>query len=95
MISMDGFPMGKAELRIENRTVIVQGRLCRVAHVDGEGYKFLADPKSGIASLRDSDARADLFTFFPELPETRRDIRTPLNWTILRSCQFLRLINGG
>lgn len=62
--------MGKAELCLENRNVIVQGRLCRVAHVDGEGYKFLADPKSGIVTLRDSGARADLFTFFPELPET-------------------------
>ena len=62
--------MGKAELCLENRKIVVQGRLCRVAQVDGEGYKFLADPKSGIAALRDFAARADLFTFFPELPET-------------------------
>jgi len=41
-----------AELRLEGRDVIVQGPLCRVAHVDGEGYKFLAGPESAIAALR-------------------------------------------
>lgn len=57
-------------LRIEGRDVIVQGRLCRVAHVDGEGYKFLANPESAVATLLGSDIRADLFTFLQTLPET-------------------------
>lgn len=62
---------GEAEnLRIEGRDVIVQGRLCRVAHVDGEGYKFLANPESAVATLLGSDIRADLFTFLQTLPET-------------------------
>jgi hypothetical protein len=72
--------MGKAELCLENRNVIVQGRLCRVAHVDGEGYKFLADPESGIAALRDSGVQADLFTFFQELPETSPRYPYPFDW---------------
>jgi len=76
---MDGLPMGKVELWLENRNLIVQGRLCRVAHVDGEGYKFLADPKSGIAALRDSGARADLFTFLQELEAAPR-YSYPFDW---------------
>ena len=62
--------MREASLRIEDRHVVVRRRLCRVAEVDGEGYKFLADPNSAIAAVRDSGTRADLFTFMQELPET-------------------------
>src|SRR5437016_2917868 len=69
-----------AELRLDGRDVVVQGRLCRVAHVDGEGYKFLADPESGIAAMRGSNARADLFTFLQKLPETSPQYPYPFEW---------------
>ena len=62
--------MGKRQFRIEGRNVVVRRRLCRVAEVDGEGYKFLADPESAIVALRDSGTRTDLFTFTQELPAT-------------------------
>jgi hypothetical protein len=61
--------MRTTELHLEGRKVVVEGRLCRVAHVDGEGYKFLADPESAIAALRGSNTRADLFMFLQKLPE--------------------------
>ena len=48
----------------------MQGWLCRVAHVDGDGYKFLADPESTVAKLRRAHTQADLFTFVQKLPET-------------------------
>ena len=72
--------MGKAELCLEDRNVVVQGRLCRVAHVDGEGYRFLVDPKSAIAALRDSNTGADLFTFLQKLPETSPQYSYPFDW---------------
>jgi L-amino acid N-acyltransferase YncA len=62
--------MGKRQVRIEGRNVVVRRRLCRVAEVDGEGYKFLEDPEAAIAALRDSGIRADLFTFMQELSES-------------------------
>jgi len=68
------------ELRIEGREVIIQGRICRVAHVAGEGFKFLADPKSGIAALKDSRTPADVFTFLQELPETSPRYPYPFEW---------------
>jgi hypothetical protein len=70
----------RKQLRIESREVVVQGRLCQTAHVDGEGYKFLADPKSAIADLRGSNTRADLFTFLQELPETSPRYPYPFEW---------------
>ncbi len=72
--------MKKTLLSIEGRDVIVHRRLCRVVEVDGEGYKFLADPKSAIAALRDSGTRADLFTFLQELPETSPLYKYPYEW---------------
>jgi hypothetical protein len=68
------------DLRIDGRPVITHGRLCRVAHVDGEGYKFLADPKSAIAALKDSRIPADIFTFLQEPPETAAQYPYPFEW---------------
>jgi hypothetical protein len=72
--------MKKKKLRLESREVVVQGRLCRVAHVDGEGYKSLADPESAIAAIRTSNTRADIFTFMQELPETSPRYKYPFEW---------------
>jgi len=67
------------ELSLEGKDLVVQGRLCRVAHVDGDGYKFLTDPESAIDALRSSNMRADLFTFLQKLPDTPR-YRYPFEW---------------
>lgn len=48
----------------------IQGRLCRIAHVDGDGYKFLDNPESLVVELRRSKMRVDLFTFIQKLPGT-------------------------
>ena len=69
-----------AELSLEGRDVSVRGRLCRVAHVDGDGYKFLTDPETAIAALRGSNTRADLFTFLQKLPETSPRYTYPFEW---------------
>jgi hypothetical protein len=62
--------MTQARFHLEGRKVIVRGRFCRLAEVEGEGYKSLADPKSGVAALRDSGLGADLFTFLQGPQET-------------------------
>jgi hypothetical protein len=72
--------MSKTELYLENRKVMVQGRLCKVAHVDGEGYLFLEDPEAAIATLRRSPAKPDLFTFTRKLPETKPEYSFPFEW---------------
>lgn len=72
--------MRTTELRVEGREVIVEGRLCHVAHVDGEGYKFLADPESAIAGVRSSNVRADLFMFLQKLPEPSPQYQYPFDW---------------
>jgi hypothetical protein len=60
----------KTDLKFDNRTLVVGGRLCRVARLDADDYKFMQDPESVIAQLRQSNVPADLFTFLPQLPDT-------------------------
>jgi hypothetical protein len=69
----------KCQILLENRKVLLRGQLCRVAEVEGEGYKFLADPKSAIDAMRDS-GRADVFTFLQELPDTSPKYPFPFEW---------------
>ena len=69
-----------AQLCIEGRQLVIQGRVCRVAHVAGEGFKFLEDPDSAIAALRRSNMRADIFTFNQRLPETSPRYSYPFEW---------------
>lgn len=72
--------MANAGFQLEGRKVIVGSGFCRLAEVEGEGYKSLADPKSGIAALKDSGPGADIFTFLQELPETSPRYPYPFEW---------------
>jgi hypothetical protein len=67
-------------MNICGREVRMQGRLCRVAHVDADDYKFLADPEPAIAELRQSKIRIDLFTFLQKLPDTEPKYAYPFEW---------------
>src|SRR4051794_234934 len=69
-----------AEVSIENLEVIADGSICRVARVDGDGYKFLADPKLAIAALTASKTHADIFTFLQRLPEIVPQYPYPYEW---------------
>jgi hypothetical protein len=63
-----------------SRELKIQGRLCRIAHIDGDGYKFLDDPELFLAELRRSKMRVDLFTFMQKLPETSPKHPYPMEW---------------
>jgi hypothetical protein len=57
-----------------------EGRLVRIAHVDGEGYQFLDDPDAAVVALRKSGTRADIFTFIQKLSETSPKHSFPMEW---------------
>jgi hypothetical protein len=60
-----------------SRVIKVQGRLCRIAHVDADGYKFVDSPESLLDDLRRSQMRVDLFTFIPKLLSTAQKYPYP------------------
>jgi hypothetical protein len=63
-----------------SRNIEIQGSLCRVAHIDGEGYKFVDDPEPLLGELRTSKVRVDLFTFMQKLSETSPKYAFPMEW---------------
>jgi hypothetical protein len=70
----------KASVTICGRELVVQGRLCRIAHVDAESYKFLDDPEARIEEVRRSKKGIDLFTFLQALPDTTPKHNYPIEW---------------
>lgn len=58
----------------------IDGRLIRIAFLDGEGYQFLEDPEAALRSLRSSGARIDLFTFIQRLSDTSPKYSYPMEW---------------
>lgn len=62
------------------RELVIQGRICRIAHVDAESYKFLDDPEARIEELRHCGQRIDLFTFPQKLPDTTPRYQYPVEW---------------
>jgi hypothetical protein len=58
----------------------VDGRLLRIARLAGDGYEYVDDPETAVASLRETGARIDLFTFVQRLPDTKPKHDYPLEW---------------
>jgi len=65
-------------LKFDDRELLIDGRLCRVAHLDADSYKFLDDPEPVLAELRRSKMRIDLFTFMQRLSETSPSYPYPM-----------------
>jgi hypothetical protein len=67
-------------MKIGGKDVELEGRLMRIARIDGERYCFLDDPEPVLQGLRKCGVRIDLFTFVQKLPETSPKYRYPMEW---------------
>jgi hypothetical protein len=73
------------------KDIHIQGRLVRIGRLDGDKYKFLDDPVSVVAGLRESRRRVDIFTFMQRLPDTSVKFDYPMEWdnlAVLRISTF-------
>jgi hypothetical protein len=57
-------------LEIFGKEIRIDGKLIRIAYIDGEGYQFVENPEATLSSLRGSKARIDIFTFIQRLSDT-------------------------
>jgi hypothetical protein len=62
------------------RELLVEGRLCRLARLDADDFKCLADPELVLVELRKPGMRIDVFTFIQKLPETSPKYPYPMEW---------------
>lgn len=64
-------------LQFDNRELRVTRKLCRIAHLDADDYKFVKDPEPVLAELRKAKLGIDLFTFLQKLPDTSQKYPYP------------------
>jgi len=67
-------------VNVGDRRIKVEGRMIRIARLDGEKYCFFEDPKPVVKYLRKCSTRIDLFTFMQRLPETSPKYSYPMEW---------------
>lgn len=67
-------------LEVSGKEIRVEGRLIRIAHLDGEWYQFVDDPNGAIAVLGDVRPRVDLFTFIQKLSDPAPRYGYCLEW---------------
>jgi hypothetical protein len=67
-------------MNVCGKEVQVQGRLIRIARLDGEKYNSPDDPELILDGLRKSGARVDIFTFLQKGLETEPKYAYPMEW---------------
>jgi hypothetical protein len=74
-------------IRVCGKEIKVEGRLIRIACLEGDKYEFVNNPEAILEGLRKSAMRIDLFTFLQELPESLQALsegvtryRYPMEW---------------
>jgi hypothetical protein len=69
------------------KDILIQGKLVRVGRIDGENYRFLADPADAIKVLQRSHKRIDLFTFVQSLSDTTPRFPFWMEWDNLAALE--------
>jgi len=81
---------GTGTLELNGKEITINGKLIRIAFIDGEGFQFLDDPLSQLEALRNGP-RIDLFTFIQRLSDTAPRYSYPMeldNMAALRVTTF-------
>lgn len=63
-----------------DRELKISGRFVRIARLDGEKFRFVDDPKPILEFLKQSHARADIFTFIQRLTDTKPKFTYSMEW---------------
>jgi hypothetical protein len=67
-------------IRVYGQDIRVQGRLLRVARLEGDRNLFVDDPERILDGLRMCGVRIDLFHFLQRLPEKTPKFSYPMEW---------------
>lgn len=67
-------------MKVCDKEIRIDGRLIRIASIDGEGYEFLKNPEDVLIFLRSCRARIDLYTFIQKLSDTTPRYNYLLEW---------------
>src|SRR6266446_7947459 len=82
-ISVKGKSIKVPAICIHHRTVIVNGKLIRIAEVQDEEWiagDVVEDPEYFIAQIKRANLKADIFTFTEKIPATEPKYGYPMEW---------------
>ena len=65
---------------VENKEIKITGRFVRMARIKEEWYEDVKNPESIIKKLKDKRPKADIFTFWQRLPETKPKYNYYMEW---------------
>jgi hypothetical protein len=67
-------------MEVYGKEIRIEGKLIRIAHIDGEGYQFLEDPEAALGALKKSGTQIDLFTFTQKLSDASPKYSYAMEW---------------
>jgi len=89
-------------MQINNIEISIRGRLIKTARLKEEWYEDLENPESLISQIKKNKIKADIFTFWQRLPETKPKYSYYMEWNSLAAIPinsfehwFEKQINSG
>ncbi len=82
-INIKGRPVRVPSVEAAGRTIIINGKLLKIASVRGEAWleeEAVKDPDACIEALRKHKPRADIFTFAQKFPDSEPKYSYPMEW---------------
>ena len=67
-------------IQVSGKEIRIEGRLVRIACLEGDGYLFIDQPDAVLEGLRKSPTQIDLFTFTQKLSDTSPKYEFPMEW---------------
>ena len=78
--SVKGKTISLDAVRIENKEIIVTGKIIRIARVNEEWDEWIDNPEYVVEELKKSSVRADLFTFVQKFSEANPKYNYYMEW---------------
>lgn len=67
-------------MKVCGHEIRIQGKVIKIARLEGDLYHFVDDPERMLNGLRESGIKADLFTFMQKLPESTPKFNYLMEW---------------
>lgn len=67
-------------MRIQEKDIVVEGRLLKTVRLDEEWYEDLTNPEAFLQALRANEVNADLLTFWQRFPNSTPKFDYPVEW---------------
>jgi len=67
-------------IKVENKNVLITGRLLKIARIEDEWYEIIDNPQEIIKNLKNNHAKIDIFTFWQWIPDQTPKYNYDMEW---------------